>query len=69
MVKKIRCDEVETDWVKAEVSVQGDTVNVEMMFNGMARNVILTPADALKLRKQIKKALEAIEGTDQESGV
>ena len=65
MVKKIRCKVVESDWVKATEGLYGESVCVAFKAGGDFANIILTPADARKLRKQIKKALEAIEGVDE----
>ncbi len=61
MVKKIRCSVDGNDWVRGEISSNGDRVRVTMAGNDDLLAVVLTPTDARKLRKQIKKALEAIE--------
>ena len=66
MVKKIRCKIDSNDWVSSDVSGTGKNVRVKMEFDDVCRTVILTPADARKLRKQIKKALEAIGGVNEE---
>ena len=67
MVKKIHCSIDSNDWVSSDVSGTGKNVRVKMEFDDVCRTVILTPADARKLRKQIKKALEAIEGDGGET--
>ena len=69
MGKKIRCKIDTNDWVNSQVSLSGKNIKISMSEQDEQRAVILTPSDARKLRKQIKKALEAIEGTEQESGV
>ena len=66
MVKKIRCKIDSNDWVSSDVSSTGKNVRVKMGVDGVCQTVLLTPSDARKLRKQIKKALEAIEGVDEE---
>ena len=69
MVKKIHCKIDENDWVKAEASLSEENITISMMELGNQHSVILTPADARKFRKQIKKALEAIEGVDEEEAL
>lgn len=66
MVKKIRCDVDSSDWVRGEISSNGEHVRVTMAGNDAGLTVILTPSDARKLRKQVKKALEAIECEEEE---
>ena len=67
MVKKIRCKISANDWVNSQVSRSGKNIKILMSGGDEQRAVILTPADARKLRKQIKKALEAIEGDGGEA--
>ena len=66
MSKKIFCKIDNSDWVNSSVSLSGKNVKILMSEQEEERSVILTPSDARKLRKQIKKALEAIEGVDEE---
>lgn len=66
MVKKIHCKVVDNDWVRVTEGLDGESVCVTNKVDGVITNILLTPADARKLRKQIKKALEAIEGVDEE---
>lgn len=68
MVKKIRCKAASKDWVNATEGLDGESVCITNKVEGNFTNIILTPSDARKLRKQIKRALEAIEGTEQENG-
>lgn len=66
MVKKIRCVVDDRDWVKAEPYPLDGEVMISFVADNNAGNIWLTPSDARKLRKQIKKALEAIEGVNEE---
>ena len=65
MVKKLRCTVENADWIGKCQPCDGD-VGVGIFIDGTSDNIFLTPADARKLRKQIKKALEAIEGVNEE---
>ena len=68
MVKMLRCTTGNGDGI----SVDSYAIEVEICLNIFLEEsveyIFLTPSDARKLRKQIKKALDAIEGTEQESG-
>ena len=66
MGKKLRCSVVESDWIGRCEECCGD-VAIMVCIDNKKEHILLTPSDARKLRKQIKKALEAIEGTEQES--
>lgn len=63
MVKKLRCQVVSDDWVKVEAD--GGTVGITARSDGRDSHIYLTPSDAKKLRKQIKKALVEIDGEDE----
>ena len=69
MVKKIHCDVDGNDWVKAKVSDGGDLVFIQMAFRGSFSNVMLSTVNAQKLLKQIKRALEIIEDSDNGNGL
>ena len=67
MVEKIRCAVADSDWVKAEPYPRDREVVISFSEGDNVGNICLTPTDARKLRKQIKKALEAIEGVEDEA--
>ena len=67
MGKKIYCTVECDDWIQAEPDTDDKEVIISFSESEHKGKIFLTPSDARKLRKKIKKALEAIEGTEQES--
>lgn len=65
MVKKLRCTVENKDYIKACERGYGD-VRLHVKVDGNKHDIFLTPSDAKKLRKQIKKALIEIEGEPEE---
>ena len=62
MVKKLRCDVVPRDWVRAVK--YAEDIAVQVKVGGEKTDIFLNPENAKKLRKQIKAALAEIEGED-----
>lgn len=65
MVKKLRCTVIREDYVKVGGNGYGD-VRLNVKVDGNKHDIFLSPSDAKKLRKQIKKALAEINGEDEQ---
>lgn len=69
MVKKIRCKYAPEDHISAhcDFCVPGNDIRLDITVDGEDERIYLTPENARKLRKQIKKALAEIDGESGES--
>lgn len=65
MVKKIRCTTGNGDGISVDPYTEEKEICLNIFLREGVEYIFLTPTDARKLRKQIKKVLEAIEGVDQ----
>lgn len=66
-MKKIRCATIEEDFLKVRTHlVDEGVVVVSVKCGGNFDSIYLIPDDIRKLRKQLKKALVAIEGVQED---